>query len=66
MAKDSSEKLRDVFDLCDVEGKGYISVDHFIHLAKDNFGIDKEGEKVNISLCVFYIIRVTSCLLLFL
>ena len=46
MESSSAEKLKDVFDLCDVDGKGYISVDHFIQLAKDHFGIDEDGEKV--------------------
>lgn len=28
-------RLKEVFDLCDTEKKGYISVDHFIELATE-------------------------------
>ncbi len=33
-----TDRLRAVFDLCDSERKGYITVDHFIDLAKEHFG----------------------------
>lgn len=35
---DFTDRLRDVFDLCDSEGRGYISVDYLIDLAKEHFG----------------------------
>ena len=48
MSADNTEKLKDVFDLCDVENKGFITVEHFVSLAKDNFGVDAGGEQVRI------------------
>lgn len=44
--KDYTDKLHDVFDLCDVEKKGYISVEHFVSLAKEHFGAEEQGEEV--------------------
>ena len=32
------EKLRAVFDLCDVQKQGFISVNHFRELATEHFG----------------------------
>ena len=48
MSESYTEKFRDVFDLCDTEQKGYISVQHFIDLAKENFGADDQGEEVGV------------------
>lgn len=36
--EDLTSRLKDVFDLCDTEGKGFISVEYLIDLAKEHFG----------------------------
>jgi len=42
MDVDIREKLQTVFDVCDVEKEGYITVNHFKELAKDHFGADSD------------------------
>jgi len=42
MEVDFTEKIKSVFDVCDTEGSGYITVDHLKDLAKDHFGADNE------------------------
>lgn len=39
--EDYVEKLRAVFDICDTEKKGYISVDHFVNLALEHFEAER-------------------------
>jgi len=34
---DYTRRLRDVFDLCDVDRRGCISIDHFVQLANEHF-----------------------------
>ena len=38
------DKLKAVFDLCDDQDLGYISVEHFSELAREHFGV-KKGER---------------------
>lgn len=40
---DYTERLRTVFDLCDEQNEGYITVDHFKNQVKEHFG-DFGGE----------------------
>lgn len=42
MEEDFTEKIKGVFDVCDAEGTGYITVDHLKKLAKDHFGADSD------------------------
>lgn len=42
---DPTDRLRDVFDLCDVDRKGFITVDHFIELAKSHFTTDDDASQ---------------------
>ena len=42
MEVDFTEKIKSVFDLCDTEGTGFITVDHLKNLAKDHFGADSD------------------------
>jgi len=52
-ADDYTRRLRDVFDLCDVDKRGYISIDHFVQLANEHFGTsgwDADNQEV----CLFY------------
>ena len=51
MPEHYEDKLRDVFQLCDSEKKGYISVQHFVSLAKEHFGAEGQGEEV----CVIHV-----------
>lgn len=37
------DKLRAVFDLCDTKKQNFISVQHFIELAKEHFGAVQDG-----------------------
>jgi len=37
-ADDYAHRLRHVFDLCDIDKRGYISIDHFVQLANEHFG----------------------------
>ena len=37
---DYEDRLRAVFDVCDDRKEGFISVDHFVNLAKEHFGAD--------------------------
>jgi len=49
---DYTRRLRDVFDLCDVDKRGYISIDHFVQLANEHFGTsgwDADNQEV----CLF-------------
>lgn len=46
MTEDYVDRLRPVFDLCDTEKQGYISVQHFMSLAKEHFGAEQDGEEV--------------------
>ncbi|XP_052765644.1 rab11 family-interacting protein 4A-like isoform X2 [Mya arenaria] len=48
MEVDFTEKIKSVFDVCDTEGTGYITVDHLKDLAKEHFGADNEEETVGI------------------
>ncbi|XP_064624961.1 rab11 family-interacting protein 4-like isoform X2 [Lineus longissimus] len=43
----NEERLRQVFDVCDPQNNGYITVEKFISLAKDHFGADEEGEELD-------------------
>ena len=43
---DYVDRLRAVFDLCDIAQQGYISVQHFQDLAKEHFGAGESGEEV--------------------
>lgn len=43
---DFAEKLRAVFDLCDAERQGFITVEHFVELAWEYFGA--ENDQVNV------------------
>lgn len=47
---DPTDQLRGVFDLCDVDRKGFITVDHFIELAKAHFTTDDAASQ-QVSLC---------------
>ena len=47
ISEDYIERLRAVFDLCDIAQQGYISVEHFQELAKEHFGAT-EGEQVRV------------------
>ena len=49
---DYVDRLRAVFDLCDIAQQGYISVQHFQELAKEHFGAGESGEEVINSLSV--------------
>ena len=60
-ADDYSRRLRDVFDLCDIDKRGYISIDHFVQLANEHFGTsgwdsDKQQE------VSFYVLYTTTAL----
>ena len=46
LPEEYEDKLRDVFDLCDKDRKGCISVQHFVSLAKEHFGAEGQGEEV--------------------
>ncbi|XP_052267224.1 rab11 family-interacting protein 4A-like isoform X2 [Dreissena polymorpha] len=48
MEVDFTEKIKGVFDVCDTEGTGFITVDHLKSLAKEHFGADNEEETVGI------------------
>ena len=45
MEVDFSERIKSVFDVCDSDGTGYITVDHLKELARDHFGADNEEVK---------------------
>jgi len=48
-ADDYTRRLRDVFDLCDVDKRGSISIDHFVQLANEHFrtsGRDSDNQEV--------------------
>lgn len=45
MEVDFTDKIKGVFDVCDSEGTGYITVDHLKSLAKEHFGADNEEVK---------------------
>jgi len=54
VADDYTRRLRDVFDLCDIDKRGYISIDHFVQLANEHFGTsgwDTENQEVCLLLC---------------
>ncbi|XP_069124898.1 uncharacterized protein [Argopecten irradians] len=48
MDGDLRGKLQSVFDVCDVEKEGYITVDHFRNLAKEHFGADSDENVIGI------------------
>ncbi|XP_033745086.1 LOW QUALITY PROTEIN: LLGL scribble cell polarity complex component 2-like [Pecten maximus] len=48
MDGDLRGKLQSVFDVCDVQKEGYITVDHFKNLAKEHFGADSDENVVGI------------------
>ncbi|XP_060608216.1 rab11 family-interacting protein 4-like isoform X2 [Ruditapes philippinarum] len=48
MEVDFTEKIKSVFDVCDTEGTGYITVDHLKNLAKEHFGADSDEEVIGI------------------
>jgi len=48
-AEGYTRRLRDVFDVCDVDKRGYISIDHFVKLANEHFGTsgrDSDNQEV--------------------
>ena len=47
MEVEFSERIKSVFDVCDSDGSGYITVDHLKELARDHFGADNEEVKYN-------------------
>jgi len=51
---DYIRRLRDVFDLCDVDKIGYISIDHFVQLANEHFGTSG-WDTYNQEVCLFLI-----------
>ena len=56
---DYARRLRDVFDLCDVDKSDLISIDHFVQLANEHFGTsgwDTDNQEV----CLFFAITVLS------
>jgi len=55
ISDDYVDKLRAVFDLCDTKKQNFISVQHFIELAKEHFGAVEDGLEVCIKLFVDYI-----------
>ena len=50
ISDDYVDKLRAVFDLCDTKKQNFISVQHFIELAKEHFGAVEDGLEVCIKL----------------
>jgi len=58
-ADEYTQRLRDVFDLCDIDKRGYISIDHFVQLANEHFGTsgwDTENQEVCLFLlCSFFL-----------
>ena len=42
MEVEFSERIKSVFDVCDSDGTGYITVNHLKDLARDHFGADNE------------------------
>jgi len=52
---DYARRLRDVFDLCDVDKSDLISIDHFVQLANEHFGTsgwDTDNQEV----CLFFLL----------
>jgi len=53
---DYTRRLKDVFDVCDIDKRGYISIDHFVQLANQHFGTsgwDSDNQEV----CLFFYAR---------
>jgi len=51
-ADDYINRLKDVFDLCDVDKRGYISIDHFVQLANEHFGTSGwDADNLEVCLC---------------
>lgn len=44
MEEDVRDKLRDIFDVCDEDKEGFITIDHFKNLAKEHFGTESDGQ----------------------
>ena len=42
----ASERLRPVFDICDLDKKGFITVEHFANLAREHFGAGQQDNEV--------------------
>jgi len=56
-ADDYTRRLRDVFDLCDKDKIGYISIDHFVQLADQHYGAsgwDTDNQEVCLTLIIDY------------
>ena len=47
MEVEFSERIKSVFDVCDSDGSGFITVDHLKELARDHFGADNEEVKIH-------------------
>ncbi|XP_074649264.1 rab11 family-interacting protein 4B-like isoform X2 [Tubulanus polymorphus] len=43
--QENEEKLRAVFNLCDPQAKGYVTVDSFLELCKEHFGTEESDEQ---------------------
>ena len=63
MEVDFTEKIKGVFDVCDTEGTGFITVDHLKSLAKEHFGADNEEVLI---FCLNQHFMSISCLFTFL
>ncbi|XP_071129569.1 rab11 family-interacting protein 4A-like isoform X4 [Mytilus edulis] len=46
MEEDVRDKLRDIFDVCDEDKEGFITIDHFKNLAKEHFGTESDGQEI--------------------
>ena len=44
LSGDAGVRLRAVFDICDPDKKGFITVDHFVNLAREHFGAGDEEQ----------------------
>ena len=47
------DRLRAVFELFDTEKRGFITVDHFVDLARDHFQVGAEESRVYASYSIF-------------
>ena len=46
MEEDVRDKLREIFNVCDENQEGFITIDHFKNLAKEHFGTETEGQEI--------------------
>lgn len=44
MEEDVRDKIREIFNVCDENQEGFITIDHFKNLAKEHFGTETEGQ----------------------